>query len=634
MKQRKNQPSQTSKHHGASSWLSKLILWLNAPLAPIRFWLSCALHTAYILVLLFVFTPQFNTRDDTGMMLLAAGKIIALEPTEYLIFTNILIGHILKMLYVVAPAGAWYAVYLIISLGIAHSILLMVIVRRSPRRFMYIIYGLYALLFASQMIINLQFTITAAIVTIAGIGLLFMPGINKFSPLWKNTLVDFTTWGAVLLIVWAWMIRSESVLLVAACAIPCFTLTVFGRMQRSNWGLYGIRSALAVILCTVVAGYNTYRYDHWGKENYIHFNKLCGEFLDFGLDMRVKVQPEDFGAIMREVGWSAFDFEMMMNWFFMDEQLYSTEKLQRLKQSFEAYDKKTFSDPAVQKEIDDNRSSLMRKLRSRLTQTFTLPFVLPAFALLFLWIAGTSVPVRAVVMYLLLFTVTFFGILIYIHYMTLMRDIPERVVFPMFALIALLLPLFPPALDMKPSGRFPVYRSALVALLLLVVPLFIVRATERVFSLSSTAKENNRLYEQTMTALAPKNDHLYVIWADGFPFSGIHPFSSLQEASSMHALWLAWCQRTPTSAALLQQFQIQNIYTDLLTRQNCSLLFVNNQITNPSLVYHQRLNQFIKEHYGKVITTRPGGYRTIPAVPAGQEPDSYRTYVEMSVQFQ
>ena len=71
-------------------------------------------------VIYLFFTPHFQENDDVGMLLEAAGKLIAAEPTPYLLFTHIIIGYILKTLYSISPQTAWYGYYLVFCLFITH----------------------------------------------------------------------------------------------------------------------------------------------------------------------------------------------------------------------------------------------------------------------------------------------------------------------------------------------------------------------------------------------------------------------------------------------------------------------------------------------------------------------------------
>lgn len=590
-----------------------------------------------------LWTPQFNTRDDIGMMLLSAGKIIALEPTEYLLFTNIIIGHLLKALYSAMPSVAWYALYLVASLFLAHTALLYLFLRKFNNLLTVVLYVAYFLVLGTYLFLSLQFTMIASIVAIAGMALLFFLPDNKKDEQqpWFARLRSINALCGIGLIVWADMIRMESLLLIAACTLPIVAVDALFSTTRKRLLLQLPALGVAMLLCAAVVGYNSYRYEHWGTENAVTFNKLYGHFLDFGADMRVKMPPEEFNTIMQRVGWSAYDFEILMNWFFMDETVFSTEKLTILKASFEEYDKKVYADAAIQKEVEANRAALRSKLVDRQIATFSSTTALFATALALFCGCFMFTMNRYSLLKVALFMCSFAGLALYVNYQTLMRDMPERVFYPLFAYASLLPFLIAGtsvqmgskgdaiALRQKTTLRLAVGAVALVAVLVGTWS-----AVSKYAGLSTQAATNRSELQRVMAAFQPKPENLYVIWADGFPLGSIAPFDGLTEFVNFHALWLSWAQRTPTAKATLARYNIQNIYTSIATQNNVKVLFVLNQLASPALVYHQRLNQYIKEHYGKNVLTKPDGVRYLPPYAAGTKPDPYSTYVEMSIMYQ
>src|SRR5215470_3687278 len=67
----------------------------------------------------FWFSVRYQTNDDVGMNLYAAGKGLAQPPSEFLLFQHFLIGLALKFLYICLPVFPWYGtltyLYLLVS---------------------------------------------------------------------------------------------------------------------------------------------------------------------------------------------------------------------------------------------------------------------------------------------------------------------------------------------------------------------------------------------------------------------------------------------------------------------------------------------------------------------------------------
>jgi hypothetical protein len=309
--------------------LSPLLSPLFSPL------LGSLLVTALVVVVAaLAFTPQFNTRDDTGMMLLASGKVIALEPSEYLLFTNVVLGHLLKSLYLAMPSVLWYAWYLLVSLlvglwGLAYALL-----RRSNTIATLVMLLFIWLVFGVYMVVQLQFTMIAETVALSGLLLMLSSGsspqrLASNSASILSALPLPVLCGAVLL-VWSSLMRLEAALLVGLCYAPMLLVGLFGTAFRKR-----VLAALpAFVLVGVLGGaaywYDAARYAAWGSENARELNRLSAELLDVKRIKRTPMLQSDYRKVLERVGWSNNDAEMLMNWFYMDDSLYNASTLTML----------------------------------------------------------------------------------------------------------------------------------------------------------------------------------------------------------------------------------------------------------------------------------------------------------------
>src|SRR4051812_47652742 len=71
-----------------------------------------------------VLEPSFQTNDDLQLAMIASGTGISLQPDEHLVFTSVLIGHVLKALYTTWPSVAWYGLYLYAAQFLAQTTIL------------------------------------------------------------------------------------------------------------------------------------------------------------------------------------------------------------------------------------------------------------------------------------------------------------------------------------------------------------------------------------------------------------------------------------------------------------------------------------------------------------------------------
>src|SRR5687768_6765802 len=85
--------------------------------APVALW---AAALGVLLVALAVGTGTwYETSDDVGMNAGVAGGYGIAAPDEHLVFTNVLVGLVLKAAYQSAPGVPWYGLYLLTTLAFA-----------------------------------------------------------------------------------------------------------------------------------------------------------------------------------------------------------------------------------------------------------------------------------------------------------------------------------------------------------------------------------------------------------------------------------------------------------------------------------------------------------------------------------
>lgn len=599
--------------------------WFDRELPPLQpFVLALVVNTLLVCLTYLIFTPQFNTRDDTAMMLLAAGKIIALEPTEYLVFTNIVIGYVLKGLYSFIPAVPWYAVYMIVTLTLTHTALLYGFLSRKPSRGMLLLFFLYYLLFGVHSLLSLQFTIVSSLAAVAGLLLLTIAEPSGNAGFRRFTSLPLLTGSALLL--WAWMIRVESTLLMVAVLLPVILVAVWAAGRFKEWlQRRAPVFALTLLLCLIVYGYNDYRYLRWGNVDYREFNNLCREFLDVNILKRTVLTSEELASFLKAGGWSWQDYELMQNWFFMDTTLYAPERLRSAVHEARRIVNSPHTNAERQKEKESYQSDLRTKVLMRIWQVWTSTTALVAYCFVAFAFITFVRPSRSAMIQAAFYLFLGLGATYYIAHQTILRDSPERVTFPLFVALALLPVLF----MYSPVSGAP-RRSYMQQILsaACIVALVILAANELRNELAVSRENRNNSVElnKIVNTLSPSANNLYVIWADGFPLGWISPFDALQNFQSFHALWLAWCQRTPTSFAMLHAHGVRDIYYDLAMNPKVSFLLSYNQNVREELRYPTRYGTFMREHYGLNVGDK-GGTRFLNSVPDSDLGYAYKTFM-------
>ena len=204
--------------------------------------IAVGVNLALFLLAYLSYTPKFLFNDDPMMMLLVAGVGRATQPTIHLLYSNAMLGWVLKLLYSITPDLAWYTLYLISGLFAAHTAFLYLAVKRAPRGLVVILYVAYFCLVGMHLLIHLQFTIVSVMLSLAGFLLLISegrPGSESLCPGWKPLLTAQNATG-VLLVVLGSLVRFDGMALACVLVTPFFLLLL-------RHGLYRVAVSRAVL---------------------------------------------------------------------------------------------------------------------------------------------------------------------------------------------------------------------------------------------------------------------------------------------------------------------------------------------------------------------------------------------------
>ena len=293
--------------------------------APLQF---AILTVALLFGLVFlIFTPGFDTNDDAVMNMVVAGKGYGLVPDEHMVFTNVLIGFVLKGLYTLWPSLPWYGGYLLAVHFAAQTIMLYCVIRPGYTRLRLRLYLVYFAAAGLYLVNNLQFTSTAFLAGQSGI-LLLMLAIGRADHtdgrrwLWLWCAVAFVC------LLLSSLIRREVFYPVIGLAIPtCGLMALAGRRPlRHSLAVIGLAAA-AFAAATACWRFNHAHYERDpGWSGFYEYNKLRVKFND---EAWVRYSPET-AHLFQEVNWSENDFEMLSAWFFDNEDMYSAAALEHV----------------------------------------------------------------------------------------------------------------------------------------------------------------------------------------------------------------------------------------------------------------------------------------------------------------
>ena len=119
-----------------------------------------------------ILTPVYDTNDDPSMALVASGYGNVGGADEHLLYSNVLIGIVLKRLYEAAPLVPWYGSYLLLIQFLVHWVLLYVLLLLNRNYVSVLVYCLFYLVVGVYCLTHLQFTTTAFLAGMAGLSMI------------------------------------------------------------------------------------------------------------------------------------------------------------------------------------------------------------------------------------------------------------------------------------------------------------------------------------------------------------------------------------------------------------------------------------------------------------------------------
>lgn len=518
-----------------------------------------------LLVSHLLFLPMYDVNDDPTMDMMARGIGFAAAPSPFILFSNIWYGLLLSSLYTAWPALPWFRLLSLALQWIAGAALSFAVLRRGVSSVAVALLAAYFLVFDVTFYIHPSFTITSVLAAAGAVALWLSALLERERP--------HPGWAVavVLLLLWAGLVRRDSLLLVLLMGLP---VVLVAAIRRS-----AARCAIAVgpLLIAALIAQGLTLYDRHvyrvtpGWDEFHESHEMISAFVDFQQAAYTPQTREVFAG----VGWSPVDFAMVRNWFFYDEERFSLDKMRTVLEAFPRKSSKGWR-------LDSADLDLFRNDPYRNAMVATM-----IVAVLFIPWRGRR-PAVAVAAACMLLAVGGYLLLV-------MHRFPPRVYQPMFACFAAFLMVLA---DGGAGWRWPRRVSCWVGAAGLIVVAGMVPSV--VATWAGRAEVGRRLSDglrQGLIDLAPSADRLYVVWGASLPFELIPPLSSMDELREMKIFFLASGTRSRYNAARLEEFGIEDIHRAIYTRDD--VLVISNGAYNEVFV------AYVAEHYGERIEFVP-----------------------------
>lgn len=275
---------------------------------------AAALVTLLFALVIWLMPPAFQTNDDAIMCMIASGQGISLSPDEHLVFTNALIGKMLKTLYTEIPSFPWYGWYLVATQWVATIALLYCLLRPRYTRLSLLGFAAYFSTAGIYFLVNLQFTSTGCLAGITG-GLLLLQVLRHAWPS-RGEQTALAIAGALFL-VWGGLIRSDIFPLTLLIVCPMLLTAIWASSFRREAAIgVSLSLALACGAMFFAQRFHEATYSDQAWKDFYQYNPLRIKFND---EQWVNYLPEN-KHVFDQVGWSKIDFEMIQGWYYDDPQ--------------------------------------------------------------------------------------------------------------------------------------------------------------------------------------------------------------------------------------------------------------------------------------------------------------------------
>ena len=248
----------------------------------------------------------FLEPDDTLLSWCVEGAY-GVENSEYLVFSNIILGWAMKIIARLLPNLNAYAICLMGIEMISFAVLYLAMWRRYKKRSLIILFAIIEALLSA----NFTYTILAAVVTVIGIILMQQP-CNKTERIFGLVF----TWTGFLIRIPAFAVG------VGLGAVLC----VADYCKKNHRKKLIQNVVILFAACTVAVGINSAAY---GKDPQyaLQQQRLQYRLMDYHI-----IDYESHASEFAEIGWSKNDWDCYYSWAFADSDTFSIEKLSQVEE--------------------------------------------------------------------------------------------------------------------------------------------------------------------------------------------------------------------------------------------------------------------------------------------------------------
>jgi len=514
------------------------------------------------IILFLLKNPLWETVDDLGIIFGYLGKVYYPEPTDYLIFSSSLYGRLLISLNTICPIIPWHSFILTISIIFSFASVVYLTREYYSSIFRFLFLTFFVIGFLSDIVWQYQFTKISFFSGFIGLFLLF----HK-RPLY---LISF------FLLSFSFLIRTSSFQLACILFAPYFLLFLCRNINKKQI----IRISISIVFFLLVVMSSSIYNRLQGYKYFQDLNYKRAQLTEYGyLDQFTKHERV---KILNSVGWSNLDFILLRSWFYLDENKFSSEKIDLVLSEIS----KTESPLTISEILVMNNAKVKKLLNKYFTKYTNLQM---CSILLLLLISMLYSSKLLGLKYLIIVS---FGIIIFFFVTVFYKPPPLHVINSFYLYFISIFIYFKPKSQIKQQ-----YKIILISISLIVIGYFILATKDRLDLNEEALKELKYLEENY-------NEHLLLRWGVPSVFKNFSVFENYSEINFNNIFALGPSIHSPSKFKYYNRFDISNIELDLVKKDSVSFMVPNHRKKYLSYFVRKVNNDYNLEIEPKLIDDR------------------------------
>lgn len=287
-----------------------------------KIWAEICFNAVLLICLLLIFNPVFETNDDLELCNIVNGMKGVYD--AHMVYSNYVLGLILSMLYRIKQSIPWYTLFQYGVLFVSFAAITHVLWEKSKGICFALFSSAGIVYFSWEGYIQLQYTKTAGIASVAGVVLIFYALREERTGKWP-VILGFAL-SAMGFMYRRWQFVAELPLMAGIGVSELLRMRHLEKPLCRERVLAYVKTFGALMLMVGVlygADYCAYQSEEW--QEYLEYNRVRTILFDYGFP-----QYENYEEQYQELDLDRNAYELMRSWNHMDPEKFGIPVMEKL----------------------------------------------------------------------------------------------------------------------------------------------------------------------------------------------------------------------------------------------------------------------------------------------------------------